>query len=743
VSGRSALRTLAARLGILPDYVDQRGTRRTTSDASRVALLAAMGIDARTEIRATRALREIDAANRAALLRPVRVLPAAGARVIEIALPRRHAMWRHSPRWLIEIREESGKTHRREGRLTATAAALRVRIPGGLPEGYHTLRIGLHGGVRTDCQDEQALIVTPSRCTTTQDLLAGRSVFGILANLYTLRSADNLGMGNLGDLDCLARWAGDVGAAFVGINPLHVLDPGARAISPYSPVSRLYRDPLYLDLTAIPELQASDAARARLESPAFRATLARLRAAGLVQYERIASLVGPVLSDLHRTFVAHHRDRDTARGRAYREYLRTEGDALDGFATFIALRDSLRRRARRPRPWQRWAAPFRDSRSTAVREFAATHREAIDRQRWLQFELDRQLAAVAHHAAGAGLRVGIYQDLALGSAPDGSDTWAFPELFVNGAHIGAPPDALAPGGQDWGLPPIDPRVLVDDRYQYWIRLIRSAFRHAGALRIDHVMGLFRQFWIPEGYPGSEGAYVRFPADELLAILALESKRARALVIGEDLGTVPAGLPRILKQWGILSTRVLYFERGARGTFRPGHRYPTRALVAANTHDLAPITGFWEGRDLALRRATGQIPNKPALAAALVERARDRRLLVARLARAHLLPRNREPTAIELRTAVHAFLCRTPAAMVGISLDDLVGEADPVNLPGISLDAYPSWRRRLSLRLEALPGDANVRHALAGTEARRLARTRQQRPRPGTRSAGLESRPRNR
>ncbi len=729
---RPALRALATRLGILPDYRDYRGTRRTTSDASRVALLAAMGIDARTERSARNALRELQAAARSALLAPVRLLPATRAATIVIALPSHHAGCRAPARWMIEVCEENGRTHRREGRLRGGATRLTARIPGGVPEGYHTLRLLLRGRDGVEHAAEQTVIVTPSRCVTTGELLGARPVFGILANLYTLRSAHNWGMGHLRDLEALARWAGTVGAGFVGINPLHALDPASSAVSPYSPVSRLYRDPLYLDLTAIPELAASAPARARLASPAFRAEVARLRAAGLVEYERIAALAGPVLADLHRTFVARHRERATARGRAYRRYLREQGAPLDGFATFVALRDHLRRATTRARPWTRWAAPYRDPQSPAVREFAAAHREEIDRHRWLQFELDRQLEAVARGAATAGLPLGIYQDLALGSAPDGSDTWSFPGLFTEGAHLGAPPDDLAPGGQDWGLPAIDPRALAHDRYRYWIRLVRAAFRHAGALRIDHVMGLFRQFWIPAGHAGTDGAYVRFPSDELLAILALESKRANALVIGEDLGTVPAGLPDILGRWGILSTRVLYFERGAGGAFRPARRYPSRALVAANTHDTAPLAGFWTGRDLALRHATGQITSERSLAAAQNERAQDRRLLLACLAREHLLPERREPTGAELCAAVHAFLCRTPAALVGVALDDLVGEVDPVNLPGIALDDHPSWRRRLATPVEALARDPHVQRALAGTRERRIPRARRRagRPSPG-------------
>jgi 4-alpha-glucanotransferase len=352
-----------------------------------------------------------------------------------------------------------------------------------------------------------------------------------------------------------------------------------------------------------------------------------------------------------------------------------------------------------------------------VARFRATHAEAIDRAMWVQFELDRQLATVASRAGRAGLPIGVYQDIALGSAARGSDPWAFPGLFVlDGTSLGAPPDGLAPAGQNWGLPPLHPHAIRADGYRYWIRLLRAAFRHAGALRIDHVMGLFRQFWIPARRPGSEGAYVRFPADDLLGILALESTRARALVIGEDLGTVPPGLPARLKKAGILSTRVLLFTRDRRGAFSPASRYPRQALVGANTHDLVPLAGWTAGRDIVLRRAHGQLRNAAELAAARRERRDAVAALTRLLVQAGLWPAGRAADGADprFRGAIHSFLCRTPSALVGIALDDLTGTVDPVNLPGVDLDHYPSWSRRPGLPLEAFASEPAVAVALAGT-----------------------------
>jgi 4-alpha-glucanotransferase len=313
--------------------------------------------------------------------------------------------------------------------------------------------------------------------------------------------------------------------------------------------------------------------------------------------------------------------------------------------------------------------------------------------------------------------MGLYQDLAVGTSPAGSDTWAFPDLFVRGACIGAPPDPYSAAGQNWGLPPIDPRRLKEDGYRYFIGVVRAAFRHAGALRIDHVMGLFRSFWIPDGHSGTAGAYVRMPSEDLLGILALESVRNEALVVGEDLGTVPSEVPPALARWGVLSSKVLYFERGDKGSFAPPERYPAEALATVNTHDLPLLAGFWEGSDIQLRADLGLIePDEVQMARD--ERIRDKRELLLALDRAGVLPGRVDPddpdpqiSVAELRGAVHDFLALTPSVLVGVSLDDVAGEVDPVNVPGVGPDQYPSWTRRMGKDLARLREDPETEVAL--------------------------------
>ncbi|MCC6850128.1 MAG: 4-alpha-glucanotransferase [Deltaproteobacteria bacterium] len=713
---RPALRRLAARLGILPRYVDTRGVTRRTSDRTAEALAAALGHDASTEAEAAHAARRL-AAHDEAPLAPTRVCEPAAARRLPVALPPAHRGRRGE--WHVELVDEQGDRTAASGRVHGRRAEASLGLPVTPPHGYHRLRLTLVAPGAADVAAEQTLIVAPPRCPLPRERLGGRAVFGLLANLYAVESGRNWGAGDLGDLGTLVDFAGSLGAAFVGVNPLHALRNTRRDISPYSPVSRLYRNPLYLDIEAVPEIADTPSVARALAGRAMRARLERLRGGSRVDYAGVMALKAPVIAALHRTFARLHGGAETARGQAYRRYCRAEGSALRDFATYVALDEHLAASA--GRDWRRWPRAYRDPASPAVEAFRVRHAAAIERAQWVQFELDRQLAAVAARGRRAGLAIGVYQDVALGSAAHSADAWAFPGRFVlDGTSLGAPPDGLAPGGQHWGLPPLDPHVLRRNGYAYWTRLLRSAFRHAGALRIDHVLGLFRQFWIPPRRPGVEGAYVRFPADDLLGILALESARAGALVIGEDLGTVPPGLPERLREAGVLSTRVLLFSRDRRGAFLRAPAYPRQALLGANTHDMAPLAGWTAGRDLVLRRRHGQLRSARELAAAQRERRGAVAALRARLVDAGLWPADRPADGADpaFRGAVHAFLCRTPSALVGIALDDLAGVVDPVNLPGVDLDRYPSWSRRPGLPLERLATDPAVALALAGMARRR-------------------------
>ncbi len=732
---RPALHALAERLGIVPAYRDTGQRLRATPDSTREALLGCMGIDASSEEAAARALSELERRERERPLEPVAVATAGRpeAQQVRLMLPGTEPV-----DWSLELRAEDDAEAggeraargaeggagpwRAEGRSAPEGpdglrALTLPRAPG---PGVYRLELALDGaGQRLEAG--QRRIVAPERCVG-PDERPGRPCFGLIANLYSLRRRGDLGFGDFGALRGLVELTARTGGDFVGLNPLHALWNQGGAVSPYLPVSRLFRNPLYLELEAIPEWEECEEARGQLASPPLRAERARLHALDRVEQGAVLRLLRPLLERLHRHFAERHRDRDDPRGRAYARYRAREGEPLDRFASFAALAEHLGEGERPAADWRRWPEAYQSPTSARVARFRQRHAEAVDFQRWLQFELDRQLGAAAERARDAGLGIGLYTDLALGSAGSGSDSWSFPGLAARGASAGAPPDDFAPEGQSWGFPPLDPRALREDGYEFWIRLLRSGFRHAGALRIDHAMSLTRLFWVPDGRPAREGAYVRYPEAELLAILALESRRHRALVIGEDLGTVPTGFAERLAERGVLSSRVLYFERRGED-FEPASAWSGRALATANTHDLPTLAGYGRGADLELRRRVGLLEDDAALEAARAERTRDFGALCRRLHAEGLLPDPAdEPSTTRLAAAVSAFLGRTPSPLVGLAVDDLAGEPEPVNLPGASQEVHPSWTRRLAPPVEELGSHPVARAALAALpDARRRPR----------------------
>ena len=708
----SPLVELADYVGIIREYVDQTGKEtRVTSDRTRRALLSALGVNASTDEEARASLAALRDQDGRQLIAPVRVVEQRGASagVLPVRLPLTRSA---SGPWRLELETENGERHVTEGPWRG-GGDMHLTLPA-VPLGYHRLRLTLSSGGQ-EWSNEQTLIVIPPRCVTPSDLLGDRKRFGLIANLYTIRSATNWGIGDLSDLGALAEWAGGVGADFVGVNPLHALLNRRDDVSPYSPVSRLFKNPIYIDVACVPELEHAPELRARLEAPELVAEINALRECSDVRYEQVMAVKGLALTALHRVFLDRVRPSGNARAAAYANYVAGHEPALTRFATWMAIAEvqSTGQRANaRAYDWRTWAKDLQSADSDAVKAFATEHAQRVDFHRWLQFETDRQLAAAATRARSARMEIGLYQDLAIGTSAAGADAWAYPDLFVRGVNVGAPPDPYAASGQNWGLPPINPRSLREDRYRYFIDVLRSGFRHAGALRIDHVLGLFRLFWIPEGMSGADGAYVRYPTADLLGIVALESVRHHALVVGEDLGTVPKEVPRALEKWGILSSKILFFERDRRGGFKASKTYPELALATADTHDMATLAGFWQGRDIDVRADLGLIEGDDAIERARNQRDADRAALLRRLKQEKLLPTALMPKSpAEFRASIHAFMCRTPSKLVGLSLDDLAGEAEQVNVPGVGADKFPCWTRKMRDTLETLMLSSEVRTAL--------------------------------
>ena len=707
-----ALARLAACYGILPAYFDVEGREHHASDATRRALLAAMDVAADSEADIRSSLRAWTARQWQRVLPPAVVLRDRGEPLqLLLRLPARllDALigWR--------IAAEDGTAH--EGRAAVHDLPLVERVDDdngvfeiraatlpAVPHGYHRLELL----AADDPIGATALIVAPSACYCPPAIDGGRRVWGPTTQLYTVRSRRNWGIGDFTDLATVVREWGARGAGIVGVNPLHALFPdNPDHASPYSPSSRRHLNVQYLDPEAIPDFAECDEARRRLASPAFQRRLESLRALDFVDYAGVAAAKREVLELLYASFRTLHLAPGSARGQAFRAFQKEGGQALRLHALYETLQEHCRAADPQIDGWLQWPEAYRDPSQPAVARFQRDHLERTEFYEYLQWNASLQLTDVARTAQEAGMGVGLYADLAVSVAPHGAEVWSGQDIYALQASVGCPPDPLGPNGQDWGLPPLVPHRLAEAAYEPFIQLLRANMNQPGALRLDHVMGLRRLFWIPRGGKAADGAYLAYPFEDLLGILALESHRNRCLVIGEDLGTVPDEVRHAMFRERILSYKVLIFEREHGGDFKAPQRFEPQALVAASTHDLPTLAGFWTGRDVALRERLGLFANTGQRDAELWNRGEDRQRLLAALAREGVAPVWTDaPSAAAmprgLAQAVHAYLARTPCKVLVVQVEDVLGVDTPVNIPGTSAE-YPNWRRRLPANLEDIAG----------------------------------------
>ncbi len=561
------------------------------------------------------------------------------------------------------------------------------------------------------------MIAPPLRSYLPSELDDGRT-WGFAVNLYALRSARNWGIGDFTDLTRVVGLAKSAGAGVVGTNPLHALhyvEP--EAASPYSPTTRFFRNPIYIDVKAVPEYDA-DTARARalrerIESPAFSDMLAGLRAEPWVAYARVGRAKYSALGECYAVL----RESRGARAKAFRAYVEAGGTRLETFALYEALTEQFATDGGRTRGWLTWPQEYRDHDSDAVIAWGVKNRRRIEYFKYLQFLANEQLEAVG--AAASGMTIGLYLDLAVGVDVNSSDVWSDPEGYVLGETVGAPPDPLGPLGQDWGLPPADPAALMKNDGRAFAELLSTNMAHAGALRLDHVMALMRLFRIPRGKSPADGVYHPYPFDDLLRIAARESVRNACVIVGEDLGNVPDGFRERMESQAILSYRVLLFEREEDGAFKAPGAYPPLALATATTHDVPTLPGWALGRDIDARERIGQAAPEAAEAARNERRVDASRLLDA-LRASGLLgddaffathraidERSQEPGAYaEFVKAAYGYLAQSPARMVLVQLDDAVCEFDQINLPGTFVE-YPNWRRKNTRDIEEIASDERV------------------------------------
>ena len=735
---RNLLDQLCEAYGVLPEYYDVWGKLFYPSAAVKHALLSAMGVAAKNDIEITAALRAYERRQWAQPLPPVRVVRVS-VRVqrIAITLPVSEEQARY--RWC--LRRESGSETHGEFSPANLEEVARNPIDGqdfvrrileldlGLETGYHRFFLArVEGSADCGATGEMSFIVTPEACYIPPAIQGSGRVWGFATQLYGIRSEHNWGIGDFGDLRRMVEFCAEAGASTVLLNPLHALFAHAPThASPYSPSNRAYFNTLYLDVENIADFDASAEARALVQAPEFQAQLRALRAAAQVDYSRVAQVKSKILECLYLHFRKNHLAPNTDQARVFRAFQVEHGERLRKQALFEALQEFFHAQDNSVWGWPAWPESYRDPHTAEVQTFCKTHLERVEYFEYLQWQAFTQFAAAGARSCEVGLGIGVMLDLAIGVAEGGAATWMRRELYALGASAGAPPDEINLLGQDWGLPPWIPHQLTAAAYEPFIELLRANMRDAGALRMDHVMGLRRLFWVARGLPAAEGAYVEYPFEDLLGILALESHRNRCLVVGEDLGTVPDEVRHALQPMNVLSTRLLYFERGEGGRFNPPHVYPANAMAAVTTHDLPTLAGFWQGLDLEVRDRLHLFPNTEIYHQQVAARAEERAQLLMALERAGVLPpgSSLQPEAYpemtgELATAVYTYLARTPSKLLLLQMEDGFGVRAQPNLPGTVDPAYPCWRLKMPINLEEWSTSAYLKMILQALRQERPA-----------------------
>ncbi|MCC6982125.1 MAG: 4-alpha-glucanotransferase [Bauldia sp.] len=644
--------TEAARLaGLSFETVDAFGRRNAVRPETHEALLDGLGLSVRGKGEAADTLDRLRRL-RGGLLPALVPVTAGGSVTIALNGP----AGAESVGWVLTNDET------RDVRAGNAAVSARNEFELPLPEaGYFRLQLVVGSGAVANA----TIIAAPPACYVSPALADGTRLWGLSAQLVALRSAGDFGVGDFGSVREAVRAAAPFGASFLGLSPLHALFAAdRRKIGPYGPSSRLMLDALHIDV--------GEMARAQGVTPP-----ASLRALPLADHEAVWRAKLPILE------------------RAFTELIRRRAPlpAVETHAIFEALSEQFAGEGLRSA--SEWPAPYRDPASPEVKRFREQHADRVGFHVWLQQTADRQLSEAAAGAKAAGMAIGLYADLAVGADPNGSEVWSARDRYAPSLSMGAPPDPLAPQGQDWGIAPLNPIVLEEQGLAGFRALIAANMRHAGALRIDHAFQLRRLYLVPTGESQLPGAYIDYPFEALLACLKIESHRAQCMVIGEDLGTAPSGFSERMMEAGALSYRVLFFERGDGGAFKPPEAYPETAIAVFTTHDLPTIRGWWAGRDIAARESLALFTPEE-VEAARRQRHEDKCRLMEALHHQGLVE-DWHPGADPPVEAIVRYLARSRSALAALQLEDVAGEVEQANLPG-TVEGHPNWRRRISLEL---------------------------------------------
>ena len=672
-----SLAQLAQAHGVATDYWDQSGRLERVSARTVHAVLKALGVESETDPQIAAALEQIRLRDWRRTLPPTFIGRQGQDRRLPVHVP-------HGTKVVVRVELESGSRRQLDqmdywvdpvlvdGVLIGEAS---FTVPGDLGIGWHTVI-----AQTAEWQVSSTLVMTPSRLDP--EGIIGERQWGFMAQIYATRSRRSWGIGDLRDCADLASWSGRrLGAGFFLINPLHAASPSApMAPSPYLPVTRRFANPLYLRIEDIPEfVSLPPVTRERAEELA--STLQRMNLTdALLDRDTCWEAKRSVLESIAALPLSPDR------AEQFRDYCLHEGIGLVDFATWCVMNDMF---GNDPAAWP---AEFSHPRSPAVEAFRATHAAAVDFHRWMQWQLHIQLGRAQRAAREAGMAIGIMHDLAVGVHPAGSDAWALQDVLAHGVSVGAPPDMYNQMGQDWSQPPWRPDALAETGFLPYRDMLRTVLRNAGGMRIDHVLGLFRLWWVPRGLPASQGTFVRLDHDAMLGILCLEAERAGAVIVGEDLGTVEPWVQEALGDRGILGTSILWFEKQDSGAVKPPSAWRREVLASVTVHDLPPTAGYLRDEHVRIRAELGLLARPVEVEQA--DAARERREWAGLLISEGWLDPSADLATDEglaaMVVALHRALAASPARLIGISLPDAFGDRRAQNQPGTDQE-YPNWR----------------------------------------------------
>ncbi|UAA40426.1 4-alpha-glucanotransferase [Paraneptunicella aestuarii] len=724
----SVIEKLVELRGIESNYVDAWGKPAKVSEESKIKLLRVMGYQVDDENTLKDQLQEQINESWMLPLNPVQVNRVGDTLLTAIRLPIELV----NDSFILDIETEQGERMQQnfvpsDGELINVThiddvefQEYIVDINGDLPLGYHTVTLRSDDG---DHLADMRLVVAPKSCYKQEDIAAGKKVWGLSVQLYCLRSENNWGVGDFSDLSYLLQQAGRQGAQFVGLNPIHALYPASPDnCSPYSPSSRRWINFIYLDVTKI-EGYEQESVQTIVNSAEFKASLNHVRNIEYVDYDAVTRMKLQVLNAIFDYQYEAFLSKNNEVSKEFKAFVEQGGESLDMLATYDAIQEDLATQGKACWGWPVFPKDVNEYHNKGVAKFKKANLKRVTFYMFLQWQAAKQLEQANQTALDSGMKIGIYRDLAVGVSEGSAEIWGNRDLYVVDASVGAPPDVLGPLGQDWGLPPMDPDILYQQRYQPIIDLFSTNMQSSGALRIDHVMALLRLWWVTKGDKPSEGGYVYYPVDDLLGILALESHRNQSLVIGEDLGTVPDEIRDKLEENGVHSYRVFFFEQSEDGGFFSPSHYPVQSMATLTTHDMPTLTGYWHCLDLELGKELNLYPSEEVLAQLYTSRHDNKQQILDSLHGHQSIP-EWTPHSVdqlgmhkELNHGMQYHMAKGSSALLSLQLEDWLEMDKPVNIPG-TCNEYPNWKRKLTRNLEQIFTDPVLNSlALGLTETR--------------------------